>query len=90
MIDPTKPQGAFHQKKMQDEVSSALVLNAVFITGQSKYAVINGKQYRVADFVQGNKVILISQNQVILNTDSGEKTLFINNHNIKKDINNGF
>ncbi|MDU0353127.1 hypothetical protein RS130_03550 [Paraglaciecola aquimarina] len=66
------------------------MLNAVFVNGQNKYAVINGKQYQVNDLVLGNKLIQIEQNQAVLNTSSGQKTLFINNHNIKKDINDGF
>ena len=67
-----------------------LKLTAIINSNQSKQAIINGKSVAEGQQVQGYKVILISQDHVVLNGSDGKQTLFVNNNNIKKDANNGF
>ena len=69
---------------------SVLKLTAIINNNQNKQAIINGRSFTEGQQIQGYEVILISQNHVVLNGSDGKQTLFvINNHNIKKDINNG-
>jgi MSHA biogenesis protein MshK len=91
IVDPTRPNAHVTQKKgALQNTKPEFVLSAVFINNKNKYAVINGENYQEGQEVQGNKLILVSQNHVVLNVADGKKTLFINNHSIKKDINNDF
>lgn len=91
LVDPTRPNintGA--NKALQPVNKPKYVLNAVFIAGDNKSAVINGKRYQQGQDVRGSKLILISQNKVVLDSQEGRKTLLMINHTIKKDINDGF
>jgi hypothetical protein len=89
--DPTKPTGTRSVNSSSKTLSSSkLILNAVMINPQSKQAIINGKGYVKGQSVLGFKVLSIDRNQVVLIGSSGKKTLFVNNNNIKKDVNNGF
>lgn len=91
LVDPTRPSANAIQKKGIVPTSKPeLVLNAVFINGKNKYAVINGQNYQEGQDVLGKKLILVTQNHVVLDAISGKKTLILNNYSIKKDINNGF
>jgi MSHA biogenesis protein MshK len=91
--DPTKP----NQNKLMfntgqssnNFVNSALKLTAIVSSNENKQAIINGISFAEGQQVQGYRVILISQNHVILDGSEGKQTLFVNNNNIKKDINNG-
>ena len=92
--DPTKP--SLHKQMLntgQDPsllTSKALKLTAIINNNQIKQAIINGRSFEEGQQVQGYKVILISQNHVVLHGADGQQTLFVNNNNIKKDANNGF
>jgi hypothetical protein len=91
LVDPTRPSAnSSIGKAKQSAGETVFVLNAVFINGDSKLAVINGKHYQQGQNVLGNKLILISRNKVVLDSQHGRKTLLMNTHTIKKDINNGF
>ena len=71
-------------------MAMALKLTAIINNNQTKQAIINGVSFAEGQQVQEYKVILISKNHVILDGLEGKQTLFVNNSNIKKDINNGF
>jgi MSHA biogenesis protein MshK len=92
--DPTKP--SLHKKMLNTgqnpslSASKALKLTAIINNNQFKQAIINGRSFAEGQQVQGYKVILISQNHVVLHGSDGQQTLFVNNNNIKKDANNGF
>jgi len=94
MQDPTRPSP---NKPMFNTVQDPILLNpsvlkltAIINNNQNKQAIINGRSFTEGQQIQGYEVILISQNHVVLNGSDGKQTLFvINNHNIKKDINNG-
>lgn len=91
LIDPTRPSVVSSQSQNKGKVSKPeFVLNAIVINGENKYAIINGKQYQQGQSIQGKKLILVSQNQVVLDSQDGKKTLFMNKYTIKKDVNNGF
>ncbi|MCF2947373.1 hypothetical protein L0668_04585 [Paraglaciecola aquimarina] len=91
LVDPTRPKySQEQQKENSSNIPEKFVLTAVFINNKNKYAVINGQNYQTGQKVQGSELISISQNQVVLDTTDGKKTLHINNHSIKKDINNVF
>ena len=94
LTDPTKPStntSIFNTGKDSKKVKNmALKLTAIINSHQTKQAIINGVSFAEGQQVQGSKVILISKNHVIMDGSDGSLTLFVNNNNIKKDINNGF
>ena len=91
--DPTRPS----QNKPRFNVGqsssvstpSLLKLTAIISSRASKQAIINGRSFAEGQQIQSYKIILISQNHVILDGLEGRQTLFVNNNNIKKDVNNG-
>jgi MSHA biogenesis protein MshK len=89
LVDPTRPQN--NPKKMGvEEQNKELLLSAVFITANSKQAIINGLSYSEGQAVLAYKVVSIRPNEVELIGPQGRQSLFINNNNIKKDADNGF
>eukprot|EP00919_Chromeraceae_sp_WS-2016_P053636 GHVR01127335.1.p1 GENE.GHVR01127335.1~~GHVR01127335.1.p1 ORF type:complete len:114 (+),score=5.53 GHVR01127335.1:11-352(+) len=92
--DPTKPSPNKSMFNSGDDPSTmlplALKLTAIINNNQNKQAIINGKSFAEGQQVQGYKVLLISQNHVLLEGSDGQQTLYVNNNNIKKDTNNGF
>ena len=94
LTDPTKPDSNestfIYDKDPKSVMTMALKLTAIISNNQTKQAIINGISFAEGQQVQGYKVILISQNHVLLDGLDGKQTLFVNNNNIKKDINNGF
>jgi hypothetical protein len=92
--DPTKPS---FSKPMVNSgqgqntfAPMALKLTAIIKNNQNKQAVINGKIFTPGQQVQNYTLVLISQNHVVLKGSNGQQILFVNNNNIKKDINNDF
>ncbi|MGK0380841.1 MAG: MSHA biogenesis protein MshK [Flavobacteriales bacterium] len=93
--DPTRPsqnKPIFNTGQSSSVLAhSALKLTAIINSNEYKQAIINGRSVAEGQQVQGYRVILISQNHVILDGLEGKQTLFVNNNNnIKKDANNGF
>jgi MSHA biogenesis protein MshK len=92
--DPTRPSLSKSTSDFGDDpknlVTEALKLTAIIHNNQNKQAIINGRSFTEGQQVQGFKVVLISQNYVVLNGSDGKQTLYVNNNNIKKDANNGF
>jgi len=91
--DPTRPSqnrltSSLGQNSSALEAST-LKLTAIISSYENKQAIINGRSFAEGQQVQGYRVILISQNHVVLDSSQGKQTLFVNNNNIKKDINNG-
>lgn len=92
--DPTKPSSNKSILNTVQDPSNfggmALKLTAIINNNQNKQAIINGRSVSQGQEVQGYKVVLISKNHVVLDGSDGKQTLFVNNNNIKKDVNNGF
>ncbi len=92
--DPTKPspnKSMFNTGQDPNILAPmTLKLTAIINNNQNKQAIINGRSFAEGQQVQGYKVVLISQNHVVLDGSDGKQTLFVNNNNIKKDTNNGF
>ncbi|MFT2092277.1 hypothetical protein [Paraglaciecola sp. 2405UD69-4] len=94
LLDPTKPS---HMQSGNNSITvnpaageTTLILNAIIHSPYSKQAIINGKPYLEGQPISNFRVLTIGKNQVVLTGLSGTKTLYVNNSNIKKDINNGF
>jgi MSHA biogenesis protein MshK len=94
LTDPTKPNpntSTFNTGNDPKAVMTmALKLTAIINNNQTKQAIINGRSFAEGQQIQGYKVVLISENYVILDGSNGKQTLYVNNNNIKKDANNGF
>ena len=90
--DPTQPKSALLGNGQDPNAMAkmALKLTAIIDNSKTKHAIINGKSFAQGQQVQGYKIIVISQNHVILDGSNGKQTLYVNNNNIKKDTNNGF
>jgi MSHA biogenesis protein MshK len=93
LIDPTRPSPnntLFNTSQNSSTLTlQVLKLTAIISNNESKQAIINGRSFAEGQQVQGYRIILISQNHVILDGSEGKQTLFVNNNNIKKDANNG-
>jgi MSHA biogenesis protein MshK len=91
--DPTRPSQntpLFDTNQSPSTLTlQVLKLTAIISNNESKQAIINGKIFTEGQQLQGYRVILISQNHVILDSSEGKQTLFVNNNNIKKVANNG-
>ncbi len=70
--------------------SESLKLTAIINSAHQRVAIINGKSFSTGQQIQGYQVISISQNHVILDGSEGNKTLYVNNNNVKKDTSNGY
>ena len=46
-------------------------LTAIFIRGDTRSAIIEGKSYRVGDYYRGNRVTKIYKNKVLLRSNEG-------------------
>lgn len=94
LIDPTRPSPHKSMlntdKNSKDMTSPGLTLSAIINNNHSRQAIINGISFAEGQQIQGYKVVLISQNHVLLDGSDGKKTLFVNNNNIRKDANDGF
>lgn len=91
--DPTKPTPDKSVVLGQDSnaiLPETLKLTAIIKINQNRQAIINGKSVTQGQLVQDYKVLLISENHVLLEGSDGPQTLYVNNNNIKKDANNGF
>ncbi|KXI30102.1 hypothetical protein [Paraglaciecola hydrolytica] len=87
--DPTRPQN-YTKNMLSEEQNNELSLSAIFVTGNTKQAIINGLSYGEGQSVYAYKVVSISANKVELSGPQGKQLLFINNNNVKKDAKNGF
>ncbi len=63
--DPTRPFGAV-KSSSYSEKKSALMLQSIIQSGQSKKAVINGQVLNVGDVYKGFELIAISSKGVVL------------------------
>lgn len=95
LVDPTRPYVSKHATVIQNEGlnlvdDTQVMVTAIFISDRNKHAIINGKNYSEGQVVLGNKIISIEQDRVVLSDDDGSKELFINSHNVKKDVTNDF
>ncbi|WP_340676969.1 hypothetical protein [Paraglaciecola sp.] len=89
LVDPTRPQN-LGKTMISEEQNNKMSLSAIFITANTKQAVINGNSYAEGQAVLAYKIVSISPNEVELIGPQGKQLLFINNDNIKKDADNGF
>jgi MSHA biogenesis protein MshK len=92
--DPTQPSTNRSMFNIVQDAktltTTTLKLTAIINNKQNKQAIINGESFAQGQQVQGYKLILISENHVVLDGTNGKQTLFVNSNNIKKDVNNGF
>lgn len=87
--DPTEPVGFVSEadkngKKSETAESSTLVLDAVLISGNDKFAIINNKLVKVGDLIGGSKVKQIEAYHVTLVGETGETVLELFGHPIKE------
>jgi len=72
--DPTRPFGAV-KSSSYSEKKSALVLQSIIQSGQSKKAVINGQVLNVGDVYKGFELIAISSKGVVLQSSQSRMEL---------------
>jgi hypothetical protein len=89
--DPTEPFGAGAEadatgKKNEEKFTTSYVLDAVLISGNDKFAIINNKLIKVGDTVGTSKVKKIDSYQVTLVGETGEIVLELFGHPIKKPV----
>ncbi len=87
--DPTEPAGFVSEaekngKKSETEESSILVLDAVLISGNDKFAIINNKLVKVGDLIGSSKVKKIDAYHVTLVGETGETVLELFGRPIKE------
>jgi hypothetical protein len=89
LSDPTRPQEANSAARSNEQVDT-LLLSAIFISEQSKQAIINNQSFVEGQIIQGFTVFSIAKNRVELRGPEGHKILQLINNDIKKDANNDF
>ena len=79
IVDPTKPiNDDINQSSTNDDSKNdQQVLTAIFIKQGLKQAVINNHLYKKGDYFNGNKIISIKKNKVILKKDFKESELLL-------------
>lgn len=87
--DPTRPAKVNTGLTAAGQQNS-LQLSAVFISQQSKQAIINNKSVIEGQIIQGFTVFSITPDRVELRGPEGSKILHVYNNNIKKDVNDVF
>jgi hypothetical protein len=87
--DPTRPQESNSAARSIGQVD-ALLLSAIFISEQSKQAIINNKSFIEGQVIQGFTIFSIAKNRVELRGPEGHKILQLINNDIKKDANDDF
>ena len=90
LIDPTRPSNAITSTSAEAEQADILILNAIFINGVNKRAIINGMNVEEGQNVAGKTLISISNNRVVLRGTDGSQELFVNQSQFIKDANDGF
>ncbi|WP_339771247.1 MSHA biogenesis protein MshK [uncultured Paraglaciecola sp.] len=90
LIDPTRPMNAISSTSAEAEQDDILILNAIFINGVNKRAIINGMNVEEGQNVAGKTLISISKNRVVLRGANGSQELFVNQSQFIKDANDGF
>lgn len=93
LIDPTMPKGYLPSADGQLSTSQGnadIVLSAVFIRGQNRYAVLNGDTVAQGESWKGFTVIEVNANRVILQSQDNRQEILVNPQPIKKDVANDF
>ncbi|MDN3640184.1 hypothetical protein QWY82_15420 [Simiduia curdlanivorans] len=80
MSDPTSPLG-FNQKSAK---AQPFTLNSIFISATQSKAIVNGKLVKVGDWVNGGKILAISDAEVAVETKDGVQRLALHGQ-IKKN-----
>lgn len=81
MRDPTKPS------TLTEEAASPWQLSAIFISEERRVAIINGQTVTLGEDVEGEKVIAIESDSVILEGPEGKMTLYLFDQSIKQRVN---
>ena len=90
-VDPTRPAPQqLSTPQSQMVASSTIRLEAIFSTGISKYAIINGQTVSQGQTIAGFTLVAISQNRIVMSDNDTRQEFFVNNTNFKKDTNHGF
>lgn len=72
--DPTQPSN-YEAPQGKEEAITHFTLEAVIISGNKKFAIINDKVFKIGDLLGTAKVKSIDTNQVILIDENGEKII---------------
>lgn len=90
LVDPTRPVNNNSSASAKAEQVDTLVLNAIFINGVNRHAIINGVTVKEGQDVAGKTLISISKNRVVLRGVKGPQELFVNHSQFIKDAHDGF
>ncbi|QHJ12528.1 hypothetical protein FX988_02785 [Paraglaciecola mesophila] len=90
LVDPTRPFDAIPSTSANGELTDKLIVNAIFINGLHKQAIINGMRVREGQEIAGKTLVSISKSRVVLRGDKGSQELFVNHSQFIKDANDGF
>jgi len=90
LVDPTRPYDAVPSTSVNGELADKLILNAIFINGLHKHAIINGMSVKEGQDIAGKTLVSISKSRVVLHGDKGPQELFVNHSQFIKDANDGF
>ena len=93
--DPTKPkqvvgEGELDAQGLDAQGFPSVNVSAVFITAESKRAIVNGESVTVGALYKGLQVVEIHNNGVVLANAQQEKEFLVNNNTFIKDASNDF
>jgi hypothetical protein len=87
--DPTEPLRLEEDtlgKKNESEIDSSLLLEAIFISGEDKFAIINNKLIKIGDVIGTSIVKAIDSYHVTLVGETGETVLELFGRPIKEPV----
>ncbi len=73
LVDPTLPLG--YSTKGQQQ--SALKLQAIFLGGNRKEAIVNGVSVKEGDSLQGKRIVKIKHDAIVIEKNGGLRTLVL-------------
>lgn len=79
LYDPTQPAGYEAEDTLGD-----IDFSMAFASDDNKVAIINGNSYHEGDSINGNKIIEIATNKVVLQNPRGNGTTEITTHSSVK------
>ncbi|PCJ18502.1 MAG: hypothetical protein COB04_07275 [Gammaproteobacteria bacterium] len=75
--DPTRPEHYVALSADGEQQKEILKLSLIYVSDESRYAVVNDRVLKETDTVLGNKILKIKSNYIVVSRDGIEETLYL-------------
>ena len=86
LLDPTEPPSGLLKLEVGEATNTRWVVNSVLVSPRRKVAIINNKLVKPGEFIEGQEVIEIRLEGVVLKTTSGEQIVLLPGRAIKEKV----